>query len=341
MFFLCVDKPPGYTSHDIVSLFRVLTGIKRIGHTGTLDPFATGVLVLAFNDATKLIGHIPTYPKRYQCVLKLGTRTETADCTGDVVETLPVPDDYSRQIMDVLPTFTGVITQTPPIYSAIKVNGKRLYEYARQGLDVEIPSREITVHELQLVACVEGVQVHEQIGEVGLDVLCAKGTYVRTLGCDIAEAIGTVGHLSVLRRLQSDGVDISQAITLKELATLVTEEPIEDEDWRLALSKEGRSLFTRRSRPEVLKALRPYHLTVETVFDGMQNVEANDAESLRLAQGACLTSLRDRLPTQGLTQVLWQSRQLALVRPDGSIARVNPSIADMRIAAQPAPKPRH
>ena len=339
MFFLCVDKPAGYTSHDIVSLFRILTGIKRIGHTGTLDPFATGVLVLAFNDATKLIGHIPTYPKRYQCVLKLGTRTETADCTGDVVETLAVPDDYRREIMDVLPTFTGVITQTPPIYSAIKVNGKRLYEYARQGLDVEIPSREITVHELQMVDCVDGVQVDDQKCESGLDVLCTKGTYVRTLGCDIAEAIGTVGHLSVLRRLQSDGVDISQAITLKELATLVTEESVED--WRLALSKEGRSLFTRRSRPEVLKALYPYHLSVETVFDGMQSVETNDEESLRLAQGACIPSLKKRLPSEGLTQVLWQGRQLALVRPDGSIARVNPSIADMRIAAQPAPKPQH
>ena len=91
MFFLCVDKPAGYTSHDIVSLFRVLTGIKRIGHTGTLDPFATGVLLLAFEDATKLIGHIPVYAKHYQCVLKLGECTETADCTGTVVDKVNVP----------------------------------------------------------------------------------------------------------------------------------------------------------------------------------------------------------------------------------------------------------
>ena len=339
MFFLCVDKPAGYTSHDIVSLFRVLTGIKRIGHTGTLDPFATGVLVLAFNDATKLIGHIPTYPKRYQCVLKLGARTETADCTGDVVETVPVPDDYRPKIIDVLSDFTGVVSQTPPIYSAIKVNGKRLYEYARQGLDVEIPSREITIHDLQLIDRVDGVQVCDQRGEVGLDVLCAKGTYIRTLGCDIASVIGTVGHVSVLRRLQSDGVDISQAITLKQLAELVTEEPVED--WRLALSKEGRTLFTRRSRPDVLSALQPYQLTVESVFRGMQHIVATLEESRRLAQGSCIASLKSRLPTDGLTQVMWKDRQLALVRPDGSIARVNPSIADMRIAAQPAPKSQH
>lgn len=330
MFFLCVDKPAGYTSHDIVSLFRVLTGIKRIGHTGTLDPFATGVLILAFKDATKLIGHIPTYSKQYQCVIKLGERTETADCTGELVETAEVPQDTSRVVEMHLPSFTGDITQTPPKYSAIKVNGKRLYEYARQGLEVDIPSRKVRVDELSMVNEVAGYV--PGTSEVGLAIQCSKGTYIRSLGCDISEAIGTVGHLSVLRRLSSDGVDISKALTLPNLAELVTQEPVED--WRLALSKEGRTLFTRRSRSEVLDALNSHWLSPGYIFRAMPSVVANVEESFRLAQGACLESLRVRLPAGEVSQVLWENRMLALVRSDGSIVRVNPSIADMRIAQQ-------
>ena len=209
MFFLCVDKPAGYTSHDIVSLFRVLTGIKKIGHTGTLDPFATGVLLLAFEDATKLIGHIPVYAKHYQCVLKLGECTETADCTGTVVDRVDVPLGVSALIAKCLPQFTGRVSQTPPKYSAIKVNGKRLYEYARQGLEVDIPSRWVEIHQsLTTLDDVSGTSVSEP--EVGLDVHCSKGTYSRSLACDLAESIGTVGHLSVLRRLSSDGVGIER-----------------------------------------------------------------------------------------------------------------------------------
>ena len=177
MFFLCVDKPAGYTSHDIVSLFRVLTGIKRIGHTGTLDPFATGVLVLAFQDATKLIGHIPTYAKRYQCVLKLGARTETADCTGEHVQTLSLVD-AKDQIEQQLSKFIGKITQTPPKYSAIKVKGKRLYEYAWQGFHAYIPSRVVQIDHLSVVSEVDG---HTTGGvDVGLDISCSKGTYTFT-----------------------------------------------------------------------------------------------------------------------------------------------------------------
>lgn len=332
MFFLCVDKPSGYTSHDIVSLFRVLTGIKRIGHTGTLDPFATGVLLLAFQDATRLIGHIPVYQKHYQCVLKLGERTETADCTGDRIETVTVPVNAKDLIDSRLSKFTGEITQTPPKYSAIKVNGKRLYEYARQGLDVDIPSRIVRINDLSLLDEVTGYGT--TASEVGLNVQCSKGTYIRSLGCDIAESIGTVGHLSVLRRLASDGVHVSKALTLQRLAQLVTHESIKD--WRLALSKEGRALFTRRTRPEVLNALKSHWLSPEYIFRKMPSVVADIQESFRLAQGMCVESLRVRLSPEGITQVLWDKRMLALVRSDGTIVRVNPSIADMRIARQPS-----
>lgn len=329
MFFLCIDKPVGYTSHDIVSLFRVLTGIKRIGHTGTLDPFATGVLLLAFQDATKLIGHIPNTPKRYQCMLNLGVQTETADCTGEVVQQVSVSDTVLHNLDTVLSQFQGDIVQQPPIYSAIKVNGKRLYEYARKGETVEIPKRTVSIYGLQTISEVDGHQSSPD--QIALDVHCSKGTYIRSLGCDIAEALGTIGHLSVLRRLSSDGVDITKAITLPQLATMVTVEPVLD--WRVALSKEGRRLYTRRSREEVLEQMVPFAISATEVFASVPTVTTTEFESLRLAQGACLNSLKERLSAP-LSKVLWDGQILALLDQDGSILRVNPSIADRRIADQ-------
>ncbi len=339
MYFLCVDKPVGYTSHDVISLFRVLTGIKRIGHTGTLDPFATGVLVLAFQDATKLIGHIPEQPKRYQCIVQLGVQTETADCTGEVVQRVDVPTTVQEDVKDTLPQFLGKISQKPPMYSAIKVNGKRLYEYARKGETVEIPSRNVTIDRLGLISEVHGVVPTAE--QVAIDVLCSKGTYVRSLGCDIAEAVGTIGHLSVLRRLSSDGFSIEQALNFRQLADIATVEPIED--WRLALSREGRALFPRRSREDILERLMPHRISVETAFDAMPILHLNETESLRLAQGNCLPSVHEslkRLHEQSIpiVQAHWKGQQLGLLNTKGAIVRINPSIADNRIAAQSTPR---
>ena len=207
-----------------------------------------------------------------------------------------------------------------------------MYEYARQGLDVEIPSRIVEIH--QLATLEKEMGLLDPQSEVGLDVYCSKGTYVRSLGCDLAESIGTVGHLSVLRRLSSDGVDIERALTLPKLANLVTHEPVAD--WRLALSKEGRTRFARRTRPEVLALLAPFQLSPEYIFRRMPSVVSTNEESLRLAQGMCVDSLSSRLPADEVSQVLWNDLMLALLRPDGSIVRENPSIADKRIGEQPA-----
>ena len=332
MYFLCIDKPVGYTSHDVISLFRVLTGIKRIGHTGTLDPFATGVLLLAFQDATKLIGHIPVESKHYQCILQLGIQTETADCVGAVVVEEEVSPTVVQDLERVLPQFQGKISQKPPIYSAIKVNGKKLYEYARKGQTVEIPSRTVNIHQLSMMDALDGVQPTKT--QVALDIQCSKGTYIRSLGCDLANAVGTVGHLSTLRRLSSDGLTIEQSLSFSDLATVAVVEPVDD--CLLALSKEGRSLFTRRERPEVIDRLRPYRISVETVFKDVARVDLTEPESFRLAQGNCLPSVRSRLPDAPLIQALWNGEMLALLRSNGSIVRVNPSIADKRIAAQPS-----
>lgn len=332
MYFLCIDKPVGYTSHDVISLFRVLTGIKRIGHTGTLDPFATGVLLLAFQDATKLIGHIPLHPKHYQCMLQLGIQTETADCTGTVVVNVDVSSTVAQDIEGVLPEFQGEISQKPPIYSAIKVNGKKLYEYARKGQAVEIPSRTVNIHKLTMLETLNGVE--PTLSQVVLDIECSKGTYIRSLGCDLAESAGTVGHLSDLRRLSSDGVTIEQSMSFSDLAAVAIVESVDDP--LLALSKEGRALFERWDRPEVIERLRPYRISVETIFRGVSKVDLTEQESLRMAQGNCLPSVRSRLPEASLIQALWNGEMLALLRMNGSIVRVNPSIADRRIAAQSA-----
>ncbi len=339
MYFLCVDKPAGYTSHDVIALFRVLTGIKRIGHTGTLDPFATGVLVLAFQDATKLIGHLPNQPKRYQCMVQLGVQTETADCTGEIVQRLNVPSTIQQDIQGVLPQFRGQISQKPPMYSAIKVNGKRLYEYARKGETVEVPSRDVTIYRLESMCQLDDVASSDK--QIALDILCSKGTYIRSLGCDIAEVAGTVGHLSALRRLNSDGFSIAQALNFRQLADIATVEPVED--WRLALSREGRDLFLRRSRTQIIERLKQFRISVETAFETMPILTLNATESLRLAQGNCLPSVRESLnqlreQSIRVVQAHWNGLQLGLLNTNGSIVRINPSIADKRISAQSTPK---
>ncbi len=326
MYFLCVDKPEGYTSHDIITLLRVITGIRRIGHTGTLDPFATGVLLLAFQDATRLMAYLPQRLKQYQCIVQLGVMTETEDCTGSVVTSKEVPLDFRRKIEAQFQNFTGNIQQQPPIYSAIKVNGRRLYEYARKGESVEIPKREIHIESIQYCDSVFG---RSPIGnQVALNILCSKGTYVRTLGSDISKSIGTVGHVLALRRLASDGVGISTALTLPKLAELLIGKA--ESDWRLVLSKDGRTQFARCSREEMLERLKPFRLQVETIFDGSPTLNLSDDEALWMSRGKALESVLARLPTGDLIQLLWKGKQMAILRADGSIARVNPSIAAMR-----------
>ena len=135
-FFLCIDKPVGMTSHDVVAMMRFFLRTRKIGHTGTLDPFATGVLVLAIGSATKLIQYIPEAPKMYEMRLQLGMETETADCDGDLVRRAKVPYFSTNDIQNLAEQFTGRIAQKPPLYSAFKVKGKRLYEYARAGIPV-------------------------------------------------------------------------------------------------------------------------------------------------------------------------------------------------------------
>jgi len=203
-----VDKPLELSSNGALQGVRRLYRARKAGHAGTLDPLATGLLVVCFGEATKFSGYLLESHKRYVGAIQLGARTATGDVEGEVVETAPVPDS----LVDLAPAeraFTGTIRQTPPIYSALKVQGQPLYKLARKGQDVEIAEREVVIHRLLLV--------WEAPDRIAFEVECGSGTYIRTLGEDIARFLGSAGHLVRLRRTGSGPFDIADASTPDQL----------------------------------------------------------------------------------------------------------------------------
>jgi len=202
---LLVDKPVGITSFDVVRQICRTLGTKKCGHTGTLDPFASGLLCLCFGEATKMVQYLMADEKEYVADLRLGIETDSCDCEGTIVERADVPDDILTKMRAALPEFTGEIEQKPPVFSAVKVDGKRLYEYARKGEKVEIPSRIVHVRELELFT------VKEECAK--LRVVCGKGTYIRSLGRDLATSCGTVGHLIGLRRTRLGHWTVQNAVS--------------------------------------------------------------------------------------------------------------------------------
>ena len=204
---LIIDKPADWTSHDVVAKLRGILHEKRIGHAGTLDPMATGVLPVFVGRATRAVEFAADREKEYIAGLRLGIITDTQDVTGSTLETRPVETDRSG-LEQILDRFRGELLQIPPMYSAVKKNGKKLYELARRGEEVEREPRPITVYALELV---EQVSATDYI----LRVLCSKGTYVRTLCHDIGQALGCGGTLYSLRRTRSAGFGLEQAMTLE------------------------------------------------------------------------------------------------------------------------------
>lgn len=205
-----IDKPAGMTSHDVVDAVRKALRTKRVGHGGTLDPDATGILLVGVGKATRFLSYAQASPKRYEAIVKLGTTTSTLDASGDVLEERPVSVSKD-QIEDLLPRFTGEIDQVPPMVSAIKIGGKRLHELARQGEEVERPPRRVTIYELSLT---EGPTEDD---EFSLDVLCSGGTYIRTLAHDIGQELGCGAHLKTLRRTEAAGFSLGDAIALDDV----------------------------------------------------------------------------------------------------------------------------
>ena len=206
-----VDKPQGWTSQDVVSKLRGIFKTRRIGHGGTLDPLATGVLPVFVGRATRGVEFFEHADKTYEAVLRLGIATDTEDITGTVLEEKPV-NITREQLLDVLPRFRGDIMQVPPMYSAIKVNGQKLYDLARSGREVERKARPVTIFKLE---CLEFDSQRAK-----LLVHCSKGTYIRTLCKDIGAALGCGGCMEALRRVSAGAYTIDKAVSLQELVAI-------------------------------------------------------------------------------------------------------------------------
>jgi tRNA pseudouridine55 synthase len=212
---LIVDKPEGMTSMGVVREIKRRFGIKKAGHIGTLDPFATGVLPVVINEGTKVVPFLEEEPKEYEATLKLGEETTTDDCTGEVTSRKPWEETLPETVQEVIPSFLGKIQQTPPMFSAIKVQGKPLYRLARKGIEIDRKKREVTIFDLNVSMV--------RLPQVVFRVSCSKGTYIRTLARDIGKKIGCGGHLLRLRRVRSGPFALDRSIsweTLKDLSDI-------------------------------------------------------------------------------------------------------------------------
>ncbi len=212
---MLLDKPAGITSNDVLQRVKRLFDARKAGHTGSLDKTATGLLPLCFGDATKFSGYLLDADKHYRAICNLGAETTTGDAAGEVVKEMPVPELTEQQLEQVLAEFRGDIQQVPPMYSALKHKGKRLYELAYQGVEVERQARQVTIHRLELLslesACFE------------IDVLCTKGTYIRTLAEDIGKRLGCGAHVGSLRRLGAGPYTEENMIDFPTLEKLAAE----------------------------------------------------------------------------------------------------------------------
>ena len=277
--WLIIDKPCGMSSTQVVGKTRYLMHANKNGHTGTLDPFATGVLPIAFGEATKLVPFVTDGEKEYEFVLKWGKQTETDDTEGAVIATSDkIPT--RNEILTVLPQFIGKITQVPPLYSAIKINGKPAYKLARKGQKVNIPARQVEIYDLQLL--------QEYDDSAKFKVRCSKGTYVRTLGKDLALKLNTVGHLIELRRTKCAFFSLKDKILLDSLEKI-----------------------------EYVEERRKSLLPIETFLRDIAEiaVSAEDARRLSMGQSLPLKAYGD-LPKAEMMAAVFDNCLIALVRVD-------------------------
>ena len=211
---LIIDKPHGLTSHDVITRIRRVTKVRQVGHAGTLDPMATGVLVVCLGQATRISEYLFGHDKAYRATIRLGIETNTYDADGEIVATHEVSIDRAA-VEQALAQFIGEIQQVPPMYSAIKRDGRKLYELARHGIEIERAARSVIVHSIELR--------DYAAPDITLDVQCSAGTYIRSIAHDLGEALGTGGHLIELRRTASGPFTIDQAISLDELEKAAAE----------------------------------------------------------------------------------------------------------------------
>ena len=287
---LLVDKPQGITSHDVVDALRKATGIRRIGHTGTLDPRATGLLVLCLGQATRLSQYLSGLNKSYEGAMRLGITTSSHDLDGEVVREVPVDTGITQSMLqEMCDCFHGDIQQVPPMVSAIKIGGQRLYKLARQGQEIERPARPVTIDEFTVTSW--------EPPDAEMQVTCSSGAYVRTLCHDVGQRMGCGAALARLRRTRVGSYDIQQAATLEELNS------------REAVAQRLIPMDAALSLPTV---------TVDKAHEQM--IRAGNAISSQALEG-------DSPVTKGLVQVkngLGKLVALATVHPTAAGARIQP-----------------
>lgn len=253
---LIINKSKGYTSHDIVAKVKKITG-EKVGHTGTLDPLATGVLPLLIGKGTLCSKYLINHDKTYKVILKLGIKKSTGDEEGDIIQKEQVDKNILNEkvVKNTLKDFIGEQEQIPPMYSAIKVNGKKLYEYARKGQKVEIKPRKITIYAIQLL------KIETEMQEIQFEVSCSKGTYIRSLCEDIAKKLGTIGYMKELQRIRVGNFSMEQSIRIEDL----TEEMIKE-----------------------------HIITIEKLFKDLESIELNEKKLQLFLNGVKLNfSLQD------------------------------------------------
>lgn len=256
---LVINKSKGLTSNDIVKKVKKILNTK-VGHTGTLDPNATGVLPLLLGNATKISKYLINHDKEYEAVIKLGAKTTTADVEGKIIEEKEVNKEKLKKenIEEVLKSFIGKQQQIPPIYSAIKVNGKKLYEYARQGKEVEIKARNIEIYDLKLL------KIDSKNDELTINVKCSKGTYIRSLCEDIAVKLETLGYMKELNRIQVGEFNIKDSVTIEEFKA-----NIENKDYSNIIGIE--KIF--KEIPEIIIKQREYEKYLNGVKIDTDNMD--------------------------------------------------------------------
>ena len=239
---IIINKPKGYTSHDVVNIVRKQLNMKKVGHTGTLDPNATGVLPILVGQATKISKYLIEHKKTYIATIELGEKRDTGDSEGNIIESDSNIKEFDISIIkQVLQSFLGKQKQIPPMYSAIKLNGKKLYEYARSGQKVKVEPREIEIYKMELI--------EYKNNRIEFKVECSKGTYIRTLCENIAEKLGTIGYMKELQRTFVDKFKIEDSINLEELSKdeaqkrIITIENIFKEKEKVYLNGKGVELF--------------------------------------------------------------------------------------------------
>ena len=254
---IIIYKPKGWTSHDIVAKVKKLTQ-EKVGHTGTLDPLATGVLPLLIGKGTLCSKYLINHDKKYKVTLKLGKKTSTGDEEGEIIEEQNINEQILEQtnIEETLKKFIGEQEQIPPIYSAIKVKGKKLYEYARNNQEVKIEPRKITIYEINLL------KIDKTNNEIQFEVKCSKGTYIRSLGEDIAKTLGTVGYMKELERTEVGDFKLEQSISIDDL---------------ISISESDKNKIEEKI------------IGIEELFNNLENIELNKRKLQLFLNGVRLT----------------------------------------------------